>query len=100
MAARVRKIRHDEETRAKIQTSQLINRLQSHVLGKVELSPTQVRSAEILLKKTIPDLSATELSGSVDFKRAGEISDDELANIAAGSSKGTSEAQIDKTQLN
>ena len=60
MAARSRKIRHDDETRAKIQTSQLINRLSDHVLGKLELSPTQVRAAEILLKKTIPDLSSAE----------------------------------------
>ena len=60
MAARTRKIRHDDETRAKIQASQLVNRLQDHVLGKIELSPTQVRSAEILLKKTIPDLSSSE----------------------------------------
>jgi hypothetical protein len=60
MAARTKKIRHDEETRAKIQTSQIINRLQDHILGKLELSPTQVRCSEILLKKTIPDLSSTE----------------------------------------
>jgi hypothetical protein len=60
MAARTRKIRHDDETRAKIQATQLVNRLQDHVFGKVELSPTQVRSAEILLRKSIPDLSSTE----------------------------------------
>ena len=60
MAARKIKIRHDEETRLKIQATQLVNRLQDHVFGKVELSPTQVRSAEILLKKTIPDLSSSE----------------------------------------
>ena len=57
MAARIRKIRHDEETRAKIKTSQLINRLEAHVLGKIEMKPTQVTAALGLLKKTIPDLS-------------------------------------------
>ena len=60
MAARSVKIRHDDETRAKIQTSQLINRLSDHVLGKVDLKPTQVAAALGLLKKTIPDLSAAE----------------------------------------
>jgi hypothetical protein len=60
MAARTKKIRHDDETRAKIQTSQIINRLQNHVLGKIDLKPTQVASALGLLKKTIPDLSASE----------------------------------------
>jgi hypothetical protein len=60
VAARTKKIRHDDETRAKIQTSQIINRLQDHVLGKIDLKPTQVASALGLLKKTIPDLSASE----------------------------------------
>ena len=63
MAARAVKIRHDEETRAKIQASQLLNRLHDHAFGEVELTPQQVRSIEILLKKAIPDLSAITLSG-------------------------------------
>ena len=54
---------HDERTRAKIQTSQLINRLFSHANGEVEMSATQVRAAEVLLKKTLPDLQAVEHSG-------------------------------------
>lgn len=64
MAARSRKgtldAPWDDKVRGRIQTSMLINRLSDHVFGKVELTPSQVRSAEILLKKTIPDLSATE----------------------------------------
>lgn len=63
MAARLRKL-HSDEVRQKIQTSQLINRLTDHAIGKVELSPTQVRSIEILLKKSIPDLSAVSLEGA------------------------------------
>ena len=47
---------HDVRTRAKIQTSQILNRLFSHVKGEIELTPTQVRAAEVLLKKTLPDL--------------------------------------------
>lgn len=68
MAARVNKIRHDDETRAKIQASQLINRLTDHALGDLELSQTQVRSIEILLKKTLPDLSAVEHSGDMTLR--------------------------------
>lgn len=63
MAARKRKILHDDETRARIQTSQLINRLQDHIFGKVELTQTQVTGINILLRKTIADLSATTLKG-------------------------------------
>lgn len=66
MAARVNKIRHDDETRAKIQTSQLINRLQGYVLGEIELQPGQVTAALGLMKKTLPDLSAAEISGGDD----------------------------------
>jgi hypothetical protein len=55
---------HDERTRAKIQTSQIINRLQAHVSGEVDMTSTQVRAAEILLKKTLPDLAAIELTGN------------------------------------
>ena len=62
MAARMRKT-HQDDVRSKIQTSQLVNRLTDHALGKIELSPTQVRSIEVLLKKSIPDLQAIQLSG-------------------------------------
>ena len=57
---------HQADVRSKIQASQLINRLTDHALGEVELSATQVRAIEILLKKTIPDLSAVELSTDPD----------------------------------
>lgn len=65
MPARVNKIRHDEETRAKIKTSQLVNRLTNHALGDVDLSQTQVRAIEILLRKTLPDLTSVEHSGEI-----------------------------------
>lgn len=42
----------------------LINRLERHVEGKVELSPSQVTAALGLLKKTAPDLQNTELTGA------------------------------------
>lgn len=65
MAVRKRLL-HDDATRQKIQTSQLINRLQGNALGQVELSPTQQKSIEILLRKSLPDLSAIQLSGDED----------------------------------
>lgn len=63
MAAR-KHLSHDQKTREKIQTSQLVNRLTDFVNSKVELSPAQVRAIEVLLKKTLPDLSAITLSGA------------------------------------
>lgn len=44
--------------RDKIQTTMLINRLQNHVKGDIELTKSQVSAALGLLKKTAPDLSS------------------------------------------
>jgi hypothetical protein len=98
MAATKRNPMWIEETRKKVQASQLINRLQDHVLGSVELSSTQVRAAEILLKKTLPDL--TENKNVNITRRIAELSDGELASIIEGDgSEGTAEAQGDQTRL-
>jgi len=66
MAKRTMRPYQDERARAAIQTSQLLNRLRDHVFGKIELSPTQVKSCEILLRKTLPDLSTIEHVGEVE----------------------------------
>lgn len=62
MAVR-RKVSHDKKTRESIQTTQLIKRLMNHIDSKIELSTSQVRSIEILLKKTLPDLQAITVEG-------------------------------------
>jgi len=63
MAARIKRLRHDEETRARIKTSQLINRLTGHAFGEFVLESTQVKAIEILLRKTLPDLASVQVSG-------------------------------------
>lgn len=70
MAARTVKIRHDAETRQKIKVSQLLNRLQDHAFGVAEMTQTQVRAAEICLKKAIPDLSYSENKSDVTYHYA------------------------------
>lgn len=65
MAARIHAA-HNAQTREKIQTSQLVNRLQDNAMGKITLDKEQIRSIEILLKKTLPDLSAIQHSGDPD----------------------------------
>ena len=47
--------------REKIKTSQLINRLQDNALGKIKLDSVEQRSIEILLRKSVPDLSSVEM---------------------------------------
>ena len=66
MAARKHKIRHDDETRAKIQAAQIINRLQKCVNGEIDLDASQVSCAKTLLNKVLPDLSATTIKGDED----------------------------------
>jgi hypothetical protein len=63
MAARIR-ARHQDEIREKIRTSQLINRLTDCALGDVELTAQQLKSIEILLKKSLPDLSSVSIEGA------------------------------------
>jgi hypothetical protein len=64
MAARIRK-HHQDEVRARIQVSQLINVLERQAFGdSEELSPTRLKAIEILLRKSLPDLSSVELSGT------------------------------------
>jgi len=66
MAERLRK-KHQEEVRTKIKVSQLINVLHDHAFGVIEdIKPTRMKAIEILLKKALPDLSATEVSGDAD----------------------------------
>ena len=62
MAARLH-LKHQDEIRKKIQASQLVNRLTDHAFNKVEMSSTQVKAAEILLKKSVPDLSQVQGTG-------------------------------------
>ena len=67
MAERLRK-RHQDEVRTKIQTSQLVNVLQNHALGLTEneISATRMKAIELLFKKSLPDLSSTEITGDAD----------------------------------
>lgn len=75
MAARLRKT-HQDDVRAKIQASQLVNVLQNHALGHgEEISQSRMKAIEILLRKSIPDLSSVQLSGDEDnpVQLAGKI---------------------------
>jgi hypothetical protein len=67
MAGRPMNKLHQDDVRKKIQASQLINVLQDHAFGHTEeLSVTRMKAIEILLKKSLPDLSAITLENGVD----------------------------------
>ena len=50
----------DRKLRDKINASQLITVLGKHATGQCELKNTQIKAAEILLKKVIPDLKSVD----------------------------------------
>ncbi len=77
MAARNRK-GLSENTRARIQTTMIVKRLEDHILGKVEMKSSQVQAASVLIKKTLPDLQAIHvqndaLNNSVENMTCDEI---------------------------
>lgn len=63
MAAR-KQLWHPDEVKAKIQASQLINRLTKHALSSEPImDASQVTAAVKLLNKVVPDLKAVEHTG-------------------------------------
>lgn len=82
--------RMTEEHRAKIRNSNILNALVEHVEGRREMAPSQVTAGLGLLKKVLPDLTHTEHANDPDnpLTRPDELSDAELAAIAAGGGHG------------
>jgi hypothetical protein len=55
-----------DEWRAKIQVGAILTRLNKFTLdkdGKIEMTMAQIKAADILLRKRLPDLKAIEVSG-------------------------------------
>ena len=52
--------------RDKINAGLLVERLTECALGSIELTSQQMKAIEILLKKSVPDLSAVEMTGDAD----------------------------------
>jgi hypothetical protein len=84
-----------DQTRAAIQTTQLVKRLQIFALGgndpqaapdengegrPLELDALRIKAIEILLRKSLPDLSSVTLSGDPD---GAPIKTEEVGNGAA-----------------
>jgi hypothetical protein len=61
------------ECRAKIKATQLIHRLQAHIFDGLELSMSQIKAIDILLKKIIPDLTRTEIAADLNVRYVAEL---------------------------
>lgn len=56
---------HQDDVRRKIQVSQLVNVLTGHALtGEGDFPMSRLKAIEILLRKSLPDLSSIELTGA------------------------------------
>lgn len=56
---------HADKTRAKIKVTQIVNRMNNVALGlDLTMDSQQLRAAEILLKKALPDLSSVLLDNT------------------------------------
>src|SRR5882724_9174796 len=80
-------------SKRRIKASKLMDRLHQHGMGEIQMSSTQIRAAEVFIKKVIPDLSAIEHSGEIAHRNVDELSDAELHEIAAGRGADPAEPQ-------
>ena len=77
MAARNRK-GLSENTRTRIQTTMIVKRLEDHIPGKIEMTSSQVSAANILIKKTLPDLQAVQVDKQTSNNSVENMTDEEL----------------------
>ncbi len=54
--------RSQDKIRAAIKAGEIVDCLNRHILGELKMTNTQVRAAEVLLRKVQPDLIATHIS--------------------------------------
>lgn len=65
MAARLDR-RHSELSKERIKTTLLLERVQSHAFGDLEMTPSQLQAAFGLLDRTVPKLSTVQHVGDKD----------------------------------
>ena len=54
-----------------------------HVSGEIDMSPTQVRAASILLNKVLPDLKSVDMQSRIETTSVFRMTDEQLMAIAA-----------------
>jgi hypothetical protein len=52
--------KQSKEHTDRVQVSKLLNRVESHALGDIEMEATQLTAAEMLFSRTLPKLSAVQ----------------------------------------
>ena len=75
---------HPDYVREKIRASQLINRLHKCAFGEISLTMTQLRAIEILLRKSVPDLTKTEVQADATHRYVAQLPEVAVARGMAG----------------
>ena len=75
-----------DRVRARIDSTAIVNKLQSHVDGTEEMTQTQIQAARILLDRTLPVLKAKEVSAD-DGGNIKTITNTQLLDYIEGSAE-------------
>ena len=67
--------RMSDEHRVKIQNSNILSALIAHACGERDMTATQVSAGLGLLKKIMPDLAATTITGDVTHEVGASVTD-------------------------
>ena len=89
-----------DRVRERIRVGLILRVLMDHVVNGTEMAQSRITAGLGLLRKVVPDLSATAITGSVEVTRPDEIPDSLLAHIATGSSPGATEQTPRPEELN
>jgi len=90
---------YPQKARERIAGTKIIDRLVKHIHGEVDMSPSQVQAARILLNKVLPDMKSVEVTGTMApvGPPAYELTDEQLLAIAAGALNVVPIQSIEKT---
>jgi hypothetical protein len=90
--------RQTEKSRAAIRVTQIINRLQANFDGKLEtpLTPTQVKSGQILLAKVLPDLSSATIEDVTPDYGDPRTAQENYKELLRGALKGMSRKEVEE----
>ena len=77
---------YPQRARERIAGTKIIDRLVKHVNGEIDMTPTQVRAAAILLNKVLPDLKTVEVDVHAQLNTVSthRLTDEQLMQIASG----------------
>ena len=91
-------VRATEIWRDAVDTDRIRVTLEKCIAGEIDLTPAQLRSAELLLARTVPTLSSVEHSGSIEQRTDRERTDAELIEYIRNNAPRADVARIEQAR--